>query len=370
MDEDTQLQIALSLSKEEHQQEQRSRQGDESLLQKALEESKKEMQTSGGGSAIMDLADVFAVASEVPPSGHPWDLSGGDVLPPPARPAGSDPWDSLVDARSSASVIESPWMAPPASSSPGPPWERTRSPADLWDAPHNAPSPKHTLGTSSNIEPWASPANTGASGLDPFSGPGEDGRGSRGAAKVPSPRSWSPTDGDLFDEAMDGGQINVNGRGEGSPEMFDLSRLGGSLAAPSPRTCRTPEAFLDPTAASLVNLDTLIPANPPAKTKNPFLSGLSAPSATNPFQSEPPRLTLNQMRPSSTSPVPPATSLPYSASLPLPASNQPPSLPSSLTHPTHPSIDMPGNLPQPLLPLCSATTLSQQAEQHSQNPFL
>lgn len=81
-------------------------------------------------------------------------------------------------------------------------------------------------------------------------------------------------DGDLFDEAMDGGQMNVNGRREGSPELFDLSRLGESLAAPSPRTCRTPESFLGPTGASLVNLDTLIPANPPAKTKNPFLSGI------------------------------------------------------------------------------------------------
>lgn len=81
-------------------------------------------------------------------------------------------------------------------------------------------------------------------------------------------------DGDLFDEAMDGGPVNVNGRKEGSPELFDMSRLGESLAAPSPRTCRTPESFLDPTAASLVKLDSLIPANPPAKILNPFLSGI------------------------------------------------------------------------------------------------
>lgn len=81
-------------------------------------------------------------------------------------------------------------------------------------------------------------------------------------------------DGDFFDEAMDGGQANVNGRGGGSPEIFDLSRLEKSLAAPSPRTCRTPESFLGPTAASLVNLDSLIPANPQAKNMNPFLSGI------------------------------------------------------------------------------------------------
>uniref|UniRef100_A0A4W5MLX1 Uncharacterized protein n=1 Tax=Hucho hucho TaxID=62062 RepID=A0A4W5MLX1_9TELE len=221
-------------------------------------------------------------------------------------------------------------MVPPNSGSPARPWERSRSPPDPWETPGV---------------------------VDPFSIPD-------------ALRTGSPTDGDLFDEAMDGGHFSLNsrGEGEGSPELFDLSRIGDSLRVPSPRTCRTPESFLGPTGASLVNLDSLIPANPPAKTKNPFLSGLSAPSPLNPFQSEQPRLTLNQMRPSSTSPVPPSgpPSLPYSASLPLPASHQPASLPSSLTQPTHGALDIPG-LPQPLLPLSSISSLG---EQHSQNPFL
>lgn len=81
------------------------------------------------------------------------------------------------------------------------------------------------------------------------------------------------SDGDLFDDAMDGGQVNVNGRSEGSPELFDLSRLGESLAEPMSRTCSTPEAFLGPAAASLVNLDSLIPPNQAAKNFNPFLTG-------------------------------------------------------------------------------------------------
>ncbi|XP_041737691.2 epsin-3 isoform X2 [Coregonus clupeaformis] len=347
MDEETQLRIALSLSKEEHQQEQQSRQGDESLLQKALEESKREAASGGIGSAMMDLVEVFAVSSEVPPSSsaNPWDLPGGNIRTPlhhplpqaqaaagaghlPGAGAASDPWDSLVEARSTPPVIESPWMVPPTSSSSAPPWERSRSPPDPWENPGVA---------------------------DPFS--------------VPAVlRTGSPTDGDLFDEAMDGGHFSLNSRGEGSPELFDLSRLVDSLGVPSPRTCRTPESFLGPTGASLVNLDSLIPANPPAKTKNPFLSGLSAPSPLNPFQSEQPRLTLNQMRPSSTSPVPPSgpPSLPYSASLPLPSSHQPASLPSSLTQPTQGALDIPG-LPQPLLPLSSISSLG---DQHSQNPFL
>lgn len=84
---------------------------------------------------------------------------------------------------------------------------------------------------------------------------------------------FQPSDGDLFDEAMDGGQVNVNGREDSSPEPFELSALVEGLAAASPRKCRTPESFLDPSAASLVDFESLIPSNPSSKTTNPFLSG-------------------------------------------------------------------------------------------------
>lgn len=67
--------------------------------------------------------------------------------------------------------------------------------------------------------------------------------------------------------------MNENNRGESSLEPFDLSSLGEGLTAPSPRKCRTPEAFLGPEGVSLVNLDSLIPVNASAKTTNPFLSG-------------------------------------------------------------------------------------------------
>ncbi|XP_020511053.1 epsin-3 isoform X1 [Labrus bergylta] len=352
MDEDTQLQLALSLSKEEHQQEQLSRQGDESMLQKALEESKREMD-SKGKTAFMDLVDVFAVPSDPPPVDHQWNNNQHQAA---ARLGGTDPWDSL-EGSTNTSRVDPPWMAPPTSNSPPPPWE---PPAAPWDDPQSNASNPHAGG-----QVWAFPGNTVASGVDPFIASSA----LRGAARVPSPRMGSPSDGDLFDEAMDGGQVNVNGRRDGSPEMFDLSRLGESLAAPSPRTCRTPEAFLGPTGASLVNLDSLIPANPPAKTKNPFLSGLSAPSPTNPFQTEQPKLSLNQLGAGPASAAP-NTSLPYSASLPLPMSHQPASLPSSLTHPTQPGLELPGNLPEPLLPFSSASAEGSLAKHDSQNPFL
>lgn len=69
---------------------------------------------------------------------------------------------------------------------------------------------------------------------------------------------------------MDGGQANVNGHG--SLETFDMSSLGQGLPKQA-QTGSTPEAFLGPTGASLVNLDSLITSNPPSKNFNPFLSG-------------------------------------------------------------------------------------------------
>ncbi|XP_018560183.1 epsin-3 isoform X1 [Lates calcarifer] len=358
MDEDAQLQLALSLSKEEHQQEQLSRQGDESMLQKALEESKRQME-SKGGTAFMDLVDVFAVPTDLPPPGDQrWNDAAQQAA---ARVGGTDPWDSL-ESSTSTSRVDSPWMVPPTSNSPPPPWE---PPAEPWDAP---PSSVSNLNAAGRV--WAFPTNTASAGVDPFSAPSEK-TAPEGAVREAFPRAGSPSDGDLFDEAMDGGKVDINGRGEGSPELFDLTCLGESLAAPSPRKCRTPEAFLDPTAASLVNLDSLIPVNPQNKNKNPFLSGLSAPSVTNPFQAEQPKLTLNQMGSSSTTVAPHVASLPYSASLPLPMSHQPANLPSSLTHPTQPGLDLPGNLPEPLLPFSSASSAQgSQAAQSSQNPFL
>lgn len=100
-----------------------------------------------------------------------------------------------------------------------------------------------------------------------------------------------------------------------------------------------------------------------AALMSPVLSllGLSTPSPTNPFGlTEQPKPTLNQMRTSS--PVPslpaghPANSMTYSASLPLPLSSVPAAatalpvsasaFPQAGTFP-----ELPGSLPQPLLPL-------------------
>ncbi|MGH0137380.1 UNVERIFIED_CONTAM: hypothetical protein FKN15_030560 [Acipenser sinensis] len=477
IDEDTDLQIALSLSKEQHEKDQHSRQGDQSLLQKTLEESRLESEDTApqGESALLDLVDIFGTVSSAPPAGDPWDITATDgndpwaepqtSPPPPALPA-SDPWDTfvymvkagnsalldLVDifgTVSSAPPAGDPWditatdgndpwaepqtsPPPPAlpasdpwdtfgvrpgtlatgswsdpatavSSAPSPPWpskpwDSCLPCADPWKTPASAPSPTPN-------DPWGSPAHTaGGPTFDPFaelSEPREEeARELNGALAPSSTKSSSPAELDLFGELFPITQIN----GTSSPDTLDLKRLGDSLAESILRNCRTPESFLDPSAASLVNLDSLVPAGAPV-SKNPFLSGrpqgrvqeigkpcytpetngvqhsrfitggLSTPSPTNPFHSEQPRLTLNQMRTPSGSPQP--GSLSYSTSLPLPLSSLPAamSLPSSLTQPTASGatafappaclLDIPSNLPQPLLPMAP-----QQPEAPGRNPFL
>ncbi|KAJ8384707.1 hypothetical protein AAFF_G00199130 [Aldrovandia affinis] len=359
MDEDEQFQLALSLSKEEHQQEQRSREGDESLLLKALEESRREMEGGGGESAMMDLVDIFGPGPAAPPSVDPWALTA--TCAKPANVMTSDPWDSLGD-RPITPVNDGSWIRPPAAGSPPNHWGPSPPPADPWEAPRSSPS------LNPANQAWTSSADTGPSGVDPFGAVDEEPQALRDSAGLITSRAGSPTDGDLFGEPVTG--VQVNGRDDDSLELFDMSCLREGLAEPTPRSCRTPESFLDPTAASLVNLDALISPNPASKVNNPFLTGLGAPSPSNPFQSEQPRLTLNQMRPVSPAP------LPSSASLPMSLSHQPPGLPSSFTHPpTFPPsqgpLDILPSLPQPLLPLSAVVPPpGQHGDQQAQNPFL
>ncbi|XP_050956446.1 epsin-3 isoform X4 [Labeo rohita] len=185
MDEEAQLQLALTLSKEEHQQEERSRQGDESLLQKALEESKREMEAKGGRSAMLDLADIFAPAPDVPSAANTWDSSGGHSGLAQAGPLRSDPWDSLGEPSSLSRQHGGSWMAPPASSVRSQPWAQRQPHPDPWDAPQNASSPVIMNQT------WISPAR--GTGVDPFSPVVADRQGSIGPLKTPSPRAGSPS---------------------------------------------------------------------------------------------------------------------------------------------------------------------------------
>ncbi|XP_068923626.1 epsin-3 isoform X1 [Petaurus breviceps papuanus] len=401
-DEDLQLQLALRLSQQEHEKEVRSWKGDDSPLPKGpgghgrrdqdpeREEEKEGEKLKTSQSSILDLADIFG-PGPAPPSTHssadPWDIPG---LRPTVEPTGSswgpsaDPWSP---APSGDPLSRSqPWDLPSMLSS-SEPWRRMPGPPlsmDPWvDSPQHKPSCTGTDPWGATLDTPSTPTALGGSAFDLFAKLPESTEareGSESAQALPSMRSGSP-DLDLFGDPLPSSKQN----GTKEPDAFDLGGLGGALtqASKDARACQTPESFLGPSASSLVNLDSLVVAPQPTKTRNPFLSGLSAPSPTNPFSlGEQCKPTLNQMRTGSPGPSlassvsmgAPAGSMTYSASLPLPLSSVPAgmSLPASISvfpqAGTFPQL--PGTLPQPLLPMSGSVGPLNPSSQAGTNPFL
>ncbi|NWQ58854.1 EPN3 protein, partial [Neopipo cinnamomea] len=384
-DEERQLQLALALSKEEHEKEVRTWQGENSLQQRAVEETaqgreeeQEEDKMKKSQSSILELADIFGPAPA--PSSHtsadPWDMPD---MKPKSEPVASawagaaDPWVPVPDtsgeplSQASASAQQTsagPWDFPPSTTAASDPWGKAPvssgfPPADPWGTA-SPPAPQGS-GSTPAPDPWAAvpeqPPNAapGGNAFDPFAKPPEPPE-QEPSQPPSSAKSSSPVEPDPF------GDLFPSTRQDGA-KSFDLTNLADSLpeSGKERKDCKTPEAFLGPAASSLVNLDSLVAPTPASKTRNPFLSGLSTPSPTNPFSlSEQPKPTLNQMRTSS--PVPglpaghPANSMTYSASLPMPLSSVPAAtaaLPASAS--AFPQAgtfpELPGALPQPLLPL-------------------
>ncbi|XP_047401310.1 epsin-3 isoform X3 [Sciurus carolinensis] len=408
-EEELQLQLALAMSREEAEKEVRSWRGDDSPVangagavahqrgdrEPGREEKKEEEKLKTSQSSILDLADIFAPAT-APPSTHcsadPWDIPG---LRPNTEPSGSswgpsaDPWSPVP----SGNVLSrsQPWdLLPTLSSSE--PWGRTPVlPAGLPTTDPWAPkSPHHKL-PSTGADPWGvstessdTPVLGGTSNFDLFAKPPESTKNQEGLESVqalPSGKPSSPVELDLFGDSSPSSKQ----KSTKEPDAFDLDALGEALTQPGQETraCRTPESFLGPSASSLVNLDSLVKTPQAAKTRNPFLTGLSAPSPTNPFGvGEQGRPTLNQMRtgspalglPAGGPAGAPLGSMTYSASLPLPLS----SVPVSMTLPASVSVfpqagafaPPPASLPQPLLPTSASAGPLQPGPQTGTNPFL
>ncbi|XP_027736476.1 epsin-3 isoform X2 [Empidonax traillii] len=384
-EEELQLQLALAMSREEAEKEVRTWQGENSLQQRATEETaqgreeeQEEDKMKKSQSSILELADIFGPAPA--PSSHtsadPWDMPD---MKPKAEPVASawagaaDPWVPVPDtsgeplSQASASAQQTsagPWDFPPSTTAGSDPWGKAPvssgfPPADPWGTA-SPPAPQGS-GSTPAPDPWAAvpeqPPNAapGGNAFDPFAKPPEPPE-QEPSQPPSSAKSSSPVEPDPF------GDLFPSTRQDGA-KSFDLTNLADSLpeSGKERKDCKTPEAFLGPAASSLVNLDSLVAPTPASKTRNPFLSGLSTPSPTNPFSlSEQPKPTLNQMRTSS--PVPglpaghPANSMTYSASLPMPLSSVPAAtaalsasasaFPQAGTFP-----ELPGALPQPLLPL-------------------
>ncbi|XP_025136120.2 epsin-3 isoform X1 [Bubalus bubalis] len=409
-DEDLQLQLALHLSRQEQEKEVRSWQGDDSPVangagagahrrwdrepERGEREEEEKLKTSQSSS--LDLVDIFASASTLPSthcSADPWDIPG---LRPNTEPSGSswgpsaDPW-SPVPSGSIMSQSQ-PWDLPPVLSS-SEPWGRTPVlPAgppttDFWaqNSPHHKLPNNGAKPWGNLVETFNTPALHDSSTFDPLAKPPvstETKEGLECTQALPSGKPSSPVELDLFGDHTP--SVKQNGTKE--PDAFDLDVLGEALAQSSRDTParRTPESFLGPSASSLVNLDSLVKVPQAVKTRNPFLTGLSTPSPTNPFGGgEQSRQTLNQMRTGSPAlsltaggPIgAPFGSMTYSASLPLPLSSVPAgvTLPASVSVFPHARAFTPppsGSLPQPLLPTSGSAGPLNQTPLTDTNPFL
>ncbi|KAM6473385.1 epsin-3 isoform 2-T5 [Liasis olivaceus] len=426
-DEDLQLQIALTLSKQEHEKEVRAWKGENSLLQKALEESnlgveevEEDDKAKKKQSSVLELADIFGPApvTSTHTSADPWDIPGGGTVrfvdtdfSPSALSLSSswehnntkssvestgtswgpaaDPWAPLpsedpLTHTSTSQASSGPWNLPPVSSASDP-WGMKSLPSgvpssDTWGK-QSPPAPL-SAGVTSTADPWGgsidNSSTPGNSTFDLFAKlPEPVDQPEHESSQAPSSvKSNGSVDVDLFGDLIPGTREN----GIKNKDIFDIASLGDSLPdSKEKKDSKTPETFLGPSASSLVNLDSLVTVPQSLKSRNPFLAGLSAPSPTNPFNTDQPKPTLNQMR--TNSPVPsvpmgvPMNSMTYSASLPLPLS----SIPSTMTLPASvsafpqagagPFPELPSNLPQPLLPL-SGSVPPPLASQSSMNPFL
>ncbi|XFG10777.1 PREDICTED: epsin-2 isoform X2 [Capra hircus] len=297
-EEELQLQLALAMSREVAEQEERLRRGDDLRLQMALEESrrdtvkvpkKKEHSSHPQQTTLLDLMDALPSAGPAAQKAEPWgpSTSASQTNPwgAPAAPAStSDPWPSFGKDPPGAKPATSvdPWGPPSGASTHSAP-----KGSDPWAAPQQ-PAPS----TGKAADPWAA-----ASAAKPVSSSGsfdlfsnlngtikddfsefDNLRTSKKAAKVASPPAQN--------------------NGTSSPDPFESQPLTVASSKPSGAR-KTPESFLGPNAA-LVNLDSLVtrPA-PPAQALNPFLApgAATASAPVNPFQvNQPQPLTLNQLR--------------------------------------------------------------------------
>jgi len=293
-EEELQLQLALAMSREVAEQEERLRRGDDLRLQMALEESrrdtvkvpkKKEHGSHPQQTTLLDLMDALPSSGPAAQKAEPWgrSASANQTNPwggPAAAASTSDPWPPF-GAKPAASV--DPWGVPTGTSTHSGP-----KGSDPWVAPQQpAPSAGKTA------DAWAA-----ASAAKPVS--------SSGAFDL-----FSNLNGTIKDDFSEFDNLRTSKKtaeavasppsqnnGTTSPDPFECQPLTAASSKPSSAR-KTPESFLGPNAA-LVNLDSLVtrPA-PPAQSLNPFLApGAAAASApVNPFQvNQHQPLTLNQLR--------------------------------------------------------------------------
>nr|XP_034986889.1 epsin-2 isoform X1 [Zootoca vivipara]XP_034986890.1 epsin-2 isoform X1 [Zootoca vivipara]XP_034986891.1 epsin-2 isoform X1 [Zootoca vivipara] len=298
-EEELQLQLALAMSREVAEQEERLRRGDDLRLQMALEESRRDtvkIPKKKEHGTLLDLIDALPSSVPAPQKGEQWG-------PPPAA-SQADPWAPSTVSSSTSDPWQSFGAKPAASADP---WGAPAVPSAAQPVPKNVdpwgPSQPSSVATKAAVDPWgAVPANkplsaSGSKSFDLFSN-------LNGAIKD----DFSEFD-NLRTSKKQGSTLSAQNSGTTSPDLFD-SQPANSASSKQSTARKTPESFLGPNAA-LVNLDSLVSKPPkPAPSLNPFLApgtaaaaaaapaaAAPAPSLINPFQvNQPQPLTLNQLR--------------------------------------------------------------------------
>ncbi|XP_068764320.1 epsin-2 isoform X1 [Struthio camelus] len=374
-EEELQLQLALAMSREVAEQEERLRRGDDLRLQMALEESRRDtikIPKKKEHTTLLDLMDALPSSAPAPQKTEPWG--------PPAVANQTDPWGGSAVA----ATASDPWQsfgAKPAAS------------VDPWAAPAGST----TQSLSKNVDPWA-PAQSSSTAAKPSVDPW-------GPAPANKPLSTSgSTSFDLFSNlngtvkddfsefdtlrtskkpAESGSTLPSQHSGTTSPDLFD-SQHSSITSGKQSAARKTPESFLGPNAA-LVNLDSLVSKPPqPVASLNPFLApgAATAPTPINPFQvNQPQPLTLNQMRASpvmGTSPsfsaVPPISMepIPLSSMAPVPVGMAPIPAMGTVASITRMgqglNVSIAGSMTQPLHSTGMPPSASQST--NTTNPFL
>jgi len=343
-EEEIQLQLALAMSKEEHEESIKKQKSDDIKLQLAIEESRKHADEKPQQTGLLDLDS---------PRSQPSDPWGAPMPQPPAPP--TDPWGAPLPGPP-GQKHHPPAPAPAVSPPPSDPWGSAKpapsNQSDPWGMPMPSnPSPPQANPATAAGDPWGAPVpSSGASASSPWGGspvptqqPAFSGFDSGTSSMTNG--GTKPTVDDDFDllssrntaespaKAAVTDSLDLLGN-TSSSDPWDLNNMNKSLPAEQQRQQKdrkTPQDFLGENA-NLVNLDQLVTKSESAGN-NPFASG-----GTNPFelqqQQNPQRMTLNQLQ-----------STAYSTGFSQTSSS--------------------GLLPQPLVP-----TAGMSQQQQGYNPFL
>ncbi|XP_018423363.1 PREDICTED: epsin-3 [Nanorana parkeri] len=426
-EEELQLQAALNKSKEEYEMEMRSHQGEISIIEKALKETQLSAERGEPETEkethMSDLIDIFGPPQSIP--SNTWDSHHASFFPSANTISLFPAWgpttpqlrqaDHAVSHRDFAVQLDTANKAVCRKKRCVPVPSRaftciltfviihtdqnssTSSPSLPWDTPHSTQlkadnASQSIIFSCDSPSGWEAPPVSRSLPSDPW---GDRQRGPNEARYdifVPPPTTkdtQSPssikTDNSL--------ELDFFGDSEhtAKPATDSPDLNAEDLQLDSKPRCNTPESFLEPAARTLINLESLVSYSSAVKTKNPFVSGVSASPAANPFQHGDLRPSLNQMRAASPVPIATATlpSMPMPGLMPtttmdaginhlrtlppMPLFPVPTSLPMPLqsfpaTFPLHPAMgypyaQLPVTLPQQIVPAASSP-------QAGNNPFL